>query len=61
MPSHNEFTWKPEAPIVDKTDSKTTLFARFFTDNILEHICIESIKYAKLKGSHNFDFDVATL
>lgn len=61
MPSLYEFTWKLEAPITDKTDSKATLFVRFFTEDILEHIYVESIKYAKLKRSHNFDTDLDTL
>ena len=45
---------KLEASIIDETESPTTLFEKFFTDDILEHICIESIRYVKLKGSHNF-------
>ena len=49
-----------EAPIVHKTDSVTMLFKKFFKDNILEQIFIESIKYAQLKGNHNFNFDVDT-
>ena len=61
MPSHNEFTWKLEASIVEKTDSPTTLFEKFFTQDILEHICVESIKYAKFKGRQNFHIDVDTL
>ena len=61
MPYHNEFTWKLESPIVDKTNSPTTLFQKFFTDDILEQIRIESIKHAKFKGSHNFNVDVNTL
>ena len=60
MLSHKEFTWKLEVPIVDNTDSLTTLFKKFFTDDILEQIFIESIKYAKLKESHNFDIDIDT-
>ena len=36
MPSLYEFTWKLEAPIADKNDSKATLFVRFFTEDILE-------------------------
>ena len=58
MLSHKEFTWKLEVPNVDKTDSLTTLFKKFFTDDILEQIFIESVKYPKLKESHNFDIDI---
>ena len=35
MTSHKEITWKLEAPIVDKTDSPTTLFEKLFTDDVL--------------------------
>ena len=31
----SQFTWKLEAPIVDKSDLLTTLFKMFFTDDIL--------------------------
>ena len=60
MLSRYKFTWKPEAPIADKTDSPTTLFEKFFSDGILKKIC-ESIKYKKIKRSHNFELDVDTL
>ena len=52
MSSHIDFNWKLEAPIVDKTNSPIMLIEKFFTDYILEHICIEALKYEKLKGSH---------
>ena len=32
----------------------------FFTDDILRQIFNESMKYAKLKGSHKFDIDMDT-
>ena len=57
---HYEFTWRLEAPIVDKSDSLTTLFKKFFTDNILEQVFSESIKYVKLKGSHNSVINMGT-
>ena len=43
-----------------KTDSVTALFKKFFKDDILEQKFIESTKYAKLKGNHNFDIDMDT-
>ena len=30
---------------------------RFFTDDVLEFICEESIKYARTKGNHSFNLD----
>ena len=35
MSSHNEFTWKRKASILDKNDATETLFEKFFTDDIL--------------------------
>ena len=35
MTSYKEITRKLEAPIIDKTDSPTTLFKKLFTDDIL--------------------------
>ena len=60
MLSRSKFTWKLEALIADKTESPTVLFEKFFSDDILEQIC-ESIKYKKIKRSHNFELDVDTL
>ena len=61
MPSHNEFTWKLEAPIVDKSDSQITLFEKFFTEDILYQICTGSIRYEKFKRCQNFGIAVDTL
>ena len=56
MLSRYKFTCHVE----DKTDSPTTLFEKFVSDDILKQIC-ESIKYKKIRRSHNFELDVDTL
>ena len=46
---------------LETSESPLTLFEKFFSDGILEHICDESVRYAISRGKHNFCIDVETL
>ena len=39
----------------------SSLFEKFLTDNILQFICNESVRYAQGKGSHSYKLELLDL
>ena len=53
--------WKLPPPSLETSDSSSTLFEKYFTDEILKYICDESVKYAQQKGNHSFKLSVSDM
>ena len=56
-----EFKWEIPNLQVHTSDSPVTLFEKFFSEEIIELICQETIRYVISKGKNNFQIDVDTL
>ena len=48
-------------PALDWHEPPSSLFEKFLTDNILQFICIESVRYAQNKGSHSYKLELHDL
>ena len=55
------FPWKNPPSNLDYDFSPCKLFEEFLTDEILGHICQETIRYAMSKGRENFTIDLHSL
>ena len=55
------FPWKNPPPNLDYDFSPCKLFEELITDEILSHMCQETIKYAMSKGRENFTIDSHSL
>ena len=55
------FPWKNPLGNLDYDFSPCKLFEEFLTDEILSHICQETIRYAMSKGRENFTIDLHSL
>ena len=56
-----KFPWNLPPPKSSDQKSPVSLFELFFTPQLMQHICTESIEYASQKGEQNFYLDVPDL
>ena len=45
-------------PVLDSHEPPWSLFEKFLTDDILQFICIESVRYAQRKGSYSYKLEL---
>jgi len=53
--------WNIAPPALDTEKSPCGLFEDFFTAELFEFICLETVRYAHSKGKHNFELSVDEL
>ena len=55
------FKWTLPDPVLETVEPPVLLFEKFFTDDIMNFICEESIRYAISKGNRRFTINTNTL
>ena len=53
--------WNIAPPIQDTEKSPCSLFEDYFTDELYEFICLETVRHAHLNGKYNFELSVEEL
>ena len=53
FPVIDDFEWNLPIPASDSYEPPLSLFEKFLTDDILQFICNESVRYAQSKRSHS--------
>ena len=61
MPVIDDFEWNLPIPALDSHGPPSSLFEKFLTDDILQFICNESVRYAQNKGSHSYKLELHDL
>ena len=51
LPVKDDFEWNISILVLDSHEPLSSLFGKFLTEDILQFICIESVRYAQNKGS----------
>ena len=51
LPVEDDFEWNISILVLDSHEPLSSLFGKFLTEDILQFICIESVRYAQNKGS----------
>lgn len=59
--AEKKFPWNLPTPALSSSDSPSTLFEKFFTDDLLHYICNETNKYAAANGKDSFMLDTTEL
>ena len=54
MPFIDDFEWNLPILELDSHEPQSSLFKKFLTDDILQFICNESLRYAQSKRSHSY-------
>ena len=54
LPVTDDFEWNLYIPVLDSHEPLSFLFENFLTDDILQFIYNESVRYAQSKGSHSY-------
>lgn len=54
---NHSFQWTLEKQLLSTNESPWTLFEHLFSDEIVQHICSESKKYAISRGNMDFSLD----
>ena len=61
LPVIDYFEWNLPIPAIDSHEPPSSLFDKFFTDDILQFICNESARYAQNKGNHSYKLELHDL
>ena len=61
LPVIDYFEWNLYIPVLDSHKPLSFLFKTFLTDDILQFICNESVRYAQSKGSHSYKLELHDL
>ena len=61
MPVIDDFEWNLPIPALGSHEPPASLFEKFLTDDILQFICNESVRYAQNKGSHSYKLELHDL
>ena len=61
MSRDNSGKWDVRPPALDTEKSPCALFEGFFTEEVYEFICVETIRYAHANGKYNFSVSVEEL
>ena len=61
LPIIDDFEWNLPIPSLDSHGPPSSLFEKFLTDDILQFICNESVRYAQSKGSHSYKLELHDL
>ena len=60
LPIIDDFEWNLPIPALDSHEPLSSLF-ELFTDDILQFICNESVRYAQNKGNHSYMLELHDL
>ena len=55
LPVIDDFKWNLPIPVLDSYEPPSSLFEKNYTDNMLQCICNESVRYAENKGNHSYN------
>ena len=61
LPVIDDFESNLPIPALDLHETPSSLFGKFLTDDILQFICNESVRYAQSKGSHSYKLELLDL
>ena len=58
MSAIDDFEWNlPAIPVLDSHEPPSSLSGKFLTDDILQFICNESVRYTQSKRSHSYKLE----
>ena len=57
----DHFEWNLPIPALDSHEPLSFLFEKFLTDDMLQLICNESVRYAQSKGRHSYKLQLLDL
>ena len=61
LPVIDDFEWNLPIPALDSHEPLASLFKTFLTDDILQFICNESVRYAQNKRNHSYKLELHDL